>query len=62
MNVVFAGKDTQQKIDELKLLLTENHKKFQNGEIDHPTYQQKEKEMLASLEQLFIIKNTQGII
>lgn len=61
MNIVFAEKDTQQKIEETKKKLEKCHEQYLKGEISLLKHQQQERELLNVLEKLFIMKNTQGI-
>jgi hypothetical protein len=61
MNIIFAEKDIQQRIEETKNKLEKCHEQYLKGEISALQHHQQERELLNALEKLFIMKNTQGI-
>lgn len=62
MNIVNAALDTQQKIVDLKEQIEINYNQFHQGEQDFKKYQERENNLLSTLEKLLIVKNTQGIV
>jgi hypothetical protein len=61
MNII-KSENREQKIKEVQKKLTEIHYLFSEGRIDEKTYLREEKELLDSLEMLFVMKNMESIL